>query len=131
MVPKYFDILDLSYLDGEISWSYIKNSYFDLAIHQNEDVLQTRFFILFFYNLLYFFYPQNSRNTPPSIYERVAKIIKNHSTRNKSLKVVISKLSELVGKGRRYNKLIKTFGSAILVELQVRSIVSVEIQYKR
>lgn len=103
--------------DGQLAHVY--DSYFDLATRQGEDVLRTRFSVLFFYDLLCLLYPQHSRSAPPSIYERFAKIIKNHSTKNETLKDIISTLSDLVGRGRRYNKLTETFGSGILVELPI------------
>ncbi len=99
--------------------AYVYDSYFDLAIRQGEDVLRARFSVLFFYDLLCFLYPQHSRSAPPSIYEMFAKVIKNHSSRNEPLKAVASTLSELVGRGRRYNKLTETFGPGIIVELPV------------
>ena len=103
--------------DGQLA--YVYDSYFNLANRQGEDILRIRFSILFFYDLLCFLYPQHSRRAPASIYESFAKIIKDHSSRGDSLKAITTTVSDLIGRGRRYNKLTETFGDGVIVELPV------------
>lgn len=103
--------------DGQLA--YVYDSYFNLALRQGEDILRMRFSVLFFYDLLNFLYPQHFKSAPPSIYENLAKIVQGSSIRHESLRKITSTLSDLVGRGRRYNKLTETFGSGILVELPI------------
>ena len=94
------------------------NAYLGLEAQQGIHTLRIRFLLLFFYDL-YSCFVERTKVRAGSAYKAVAGIILGESPSDHDLAFAIKKVTDLVVRGRRYNKLTKSFGNRVLLELPV------------